>query len=95
MTKHKQLRKLTNVDKEIDEDELVNLVQNCKLEYPHLPDIVIHCACVDYLLNPNKKQFKYKTDSEYNKIIEAVKNEYDNKKYVHEGVSILEEVVEI
>ena len=95
MTKTKQLRKQSNVDKEINEDELVELVQTCKLEYPHLPDIVVHCACVDYLLNPNKKQFKYKTDPEYKKIIDDVKNTYDNKKYVYEGVSILEKTEEV
>ena len=89
MTKTKQLRKEVQ-KKEINEEELVALVQNSKLENPHLPDVVIHCACVDYLLNPNKKQYRYKTDPEYAKGIEIIKNEYDNKKYVYEGVSILE-----
>ena len=91
MTKTKQLRKQVQNNKEIDEEELMNLIECSKIENPTLPHVVIHCACVDYLLNPNKKQFRYKTDPEYAKGIELIKNEYDNKKYVYEGVSILEE----
>ena len=91
MTKTKQLRKEVQKNKEIDEEELMALVQNSKLENPDLPEVVIHCACVDYLLNLNKKQYRYKTDPEYAKGIALIKKEYDNKKYVYDVVSILEE----
>ena len=61
-----------------------------------MPEIVVHCACVDYLLNPNKNKYGYKTAAEYHKGIDEIKSEYDNTKNVYDGVSVLEEnIVEI
>jgi hypothetical protein len=40
-------------NKTINEQELKDLVEQCKAEYPQIPDIFLHMACIDYLI-PNK-----------------------------------------
>ncbi len=42
-------------DKTINEEQLKALVEECKAEYPGVPDIFLHMACIDYLMPKGKK----------------------------------------
>ena len=72
---------------EVNEEELIKLVENSKLEYPHLPESVINALCIDHLMYPGKE---FKTDSLFNEKIEKMKEIYERKEYSYEGVRIEE-----
>jgi hypothetical protein len=40
-----------NVECKIDEDELNQLLELCKAEYPHIPEYFHYVYSVDYLMN--------------------------------------------
>lgn len=90
MTKNKQNRKLEVAKKSnnFTEEQLEELCGLCKMQYPHLPDIVINAVCCDYLMNPYKRQWRYQTDKAFKEQIDKIQNQYDNKVYVYNGVSI-------
>jgi hypothetical protein len=41
-------------NKPINQEELKALVEECKAEYPGVPDIFLHMACIDYLAPKGK-----------------------------------------
>jgi hypothetical protein len=42
-------------NKPINQEELKLLIEECKLEYPSIPEILLHVACIDYLTPKNGK----------------------------------------
>jgi hypothetical protein len=40
-----------NIECKIDEDELNQLLELCKAEYPHIPEYFHYVYSVDYLMN--------------------------------------------
>ena len=43
-------------NKPINQEELKALVEECKMEYPGVPEIFLHMACIDYLMPKNGKR---------------------------------------
>ena len=56
-------------DKTINEEQLKALVEECKAEYPGVPDIFLHMACIDYLM-PNKGKSTVNFDEMKKEIME-------------------------
>jgi hypothetical protein len=50
----RRVKKIQKEDKTINEEQLKALVEECKAEYPGVPDIFLHMACIDYLMPKGK-----------------------------------------
>lgn len=61
--------------KEINEEELKALVEECKIAYPQVQPILLHMACIDFLMHPTQKKFSCEMDDAINEKITAMKKE--------------------
>lgn len=76
--------------------ELMTLYNDCKKEYPHIPDILLLMECQRYLKNPNSKTNKHqkglinqmkKLKQEHIELLEAEKSKWVDK-HTFNGVSV-------
>lgn len=66
-------------DKQIDEEKFKSLLNECKLEYPETPEIILHTAILHYMMN-GSKPFKCETDKAFNQELdEAIKDIKEQK----------------
>jgi hypothetical protein len=76
--------------------ELMTLYNDCKKEYPHIPDILLLMECQRYLKNPNQRTNKHqkglinqmkKLKQEHIELLEAEKSKWVDK-HTFNGVSV-------
>jgi len=51
MTVEELINGIENIDCKIDENQLNDLMELCKVEYPHIPEYFHYVYSVDYLMN--------------------------------------------